>query len=100
MAETDERMIRVMNWKKPKKWISAMAVMVCVILLSGCAANSKLRKPDVALMEFPGVRWNTSPEEVVKALGFTEDQILEPISVLSCGQQPRGIESILCIRRD
>ena len=77
MTETDERMIRVMNWKKPKKWISAMAVMVCVILLSGCAANPKLRKPDVALMEFPGVRWNASPEEVVKALGFTEDQILE-----------------------
>lgn len=79
-AETGvkERMINVLNWKKPKKWVSVVAVLVCVILLISCATNPKASKPkvdDPTLLEFPGIKWGATPEEVKTALGVTEEQI-------------------------
>ena len=84
-AETGvkERMINVLKWKKPKKWVSVVAVMVCVILLISCATNPKvndatavdLQVNDPAMLEFPGVKWFVTPEELKEALNITEDQI-------------------------
>ena len=79
-AETGvkERMINVLNWKKPKKWVSVVAVLVCVILLISCATNPKVNEPkvdDPTLLEFPGVKWGMTPEEVKTALNLTEEQI-------------------------
>ena len=79
-AETGvkERMINVLNWKKPKKWVSVVAVMVCAILLISCATNPKASEPKVdnpQLLEFPGIKWGATPEEVKTALGVTEEQI-------------------------
>ena len=87
-AETGvkERMINVLKWKRPKKWVSVVAVMVCVILLISCATNPKVTIPtgdepavedsQAALLEFPGLKWNMTPEEVKNALNLTNDQIV------------------------
>ena len=87
-AETGvkERMINVLNWKKPKKWVSVVAVMVCVILLISCATNPTVNDttaddPAVedsraALLEFPGLEWGMTPEAVKTALELTEEQIV------------------------
>lgn len=79
-AETGvkERMINVLNWKKPKKWVSVVAILVCVILLISCATNPKASKPkvdDPTLLEFPGIKWGATMEEVKEALNITEEQI-------------------------
>ena len=79
-AETGvkERMINVLNWKKPKKWVSVVAVVVCAILLISCATNPKASKPkvdDPTLLEFPGIKWGATMEEVKEALNITEEQI-------------------------
>ena len=81
-----ERMINVLKWKKPKKWVSVVAVLVCVILLISCATNPKVTIPtgdepavedsQAALLEFPGLKWNMTPEEVKNALNLTSDQIV------------------------
>ena len=79
-----ERMINVLKWKKPKKWVSVVAVMVCTILLISCATNPKVNKTttvdlqvnDPAMLEFPGVKWFVTPEELKEALNITEEQIL------------------------
>ena len=80
-AETGvkERMINVLNWKKPKKWVTVVAVIVCVILLISCATNPKvteLKVDDPAMLEFPGLKWNATPEEVKENLGLKNKQIL------------------------
>ena len=81
-----ERMINVLKWKKPKKWVSVVAVLVCVILLISCATNPKVTIPtgdgpavedsQAALLEFPGLKWGMTPEEVKTALELTEEQIV------------------------
>ena len=80
-AETGvkERMINVLNWKKPKKWVTVVAVIVCAILLISCATNPKWTEPkvdDPAMLEFPGLKWNATPEEVKENLGLKNKQIL------------------------
>lgn len=85
-AETGvkERMINVLKWKKPKKWVSVVAVMVCVILLISCTTNPKvndttadeLQVGNPAMLEFPGVKWFVTPDELKEALNITEEQIL------------------------
>lgn len=79
-AETGvkERMINVLNWKKPKKWVTAVAVIVCAILLISCATNPKWTEPkvdDPTLLEFPGIKWGATMEEVKETLNITEEQI-------------------------
>ena len=49
-----------------------LSVVLCILCLSGCTTNKNL---DKTLLEFPGVKWNATPEEVIKALNLTEDQI-------------------------
>ena len=80
-AETGvkERMMNVLKWRKPKAWVSVVAVLVCVVTLISCAANPKLSEPkvdDPSLLEFPGIIWGATPEEVKEALGITKDQII------------------------
>ena len=55
-------------------------LIVCVLILSlvlcGCAEK---RDYDPAKMEYPGLRWGMSPEEVQGALGFSDADIVEVI---------------------
>ena len=91
-AETGvkERMINVLKWKKPKKWVSVVAVMVCVILLISCTTNPKvndttadeLQVGNPAMLEFPGVKWFVTPDELKEALNITADQILNEATEL------------------
>ena len=79
-AETGvkERMINVLNWKKPKKWVTAVAVLVCAILLISCATNPKWTEPELdgpTMLEFPGIKWGMTVDEVKAALNLEEDQI-------------------------
>ena len=80
-AETGvkERMINVLNWKKPKKWVSVVAVIVCAILLISCATNPSLLdagNPKVKsedMLEIPGMKWGAARDEVKAALNLPED---------------------------
>ena len=94
-----ERMINVLKWKKPKKWVSVVAVMVCTILLISCATNPKVTIPtggdpavdttaatnpvedelkvgDPALLELPGMKWGDTQEEVKAALNLPVENYL------------------------
>ena len=51
-----------------------VALIIISLCMGGCTSQTK---PDVALMEFPGVKWNSTPEEVIAALKLTNDQIIE-----------------------
>lgn len=51
-----------------------LALVMVSLIMVGCARQPK---PDVALMEFPGVKWNSTPEEVIKSLKLTDEQIME-----------------------
>ena len=100
-AETGvkERMINVLKWKKPKKWVSVVAVMVCVILLISCTTNPKVTIPtgddpavdttattnpvedelkvgDPALLELPGMKWGDTPETIKSVLNLPEENYL------------------------
>ena len=51
-----------------------LALVMVSLIMVGCVRQPK---PDVALMEFPGVKWNSTPEEVITALKLTDEQIME-----------------------
>ena len=79
-AETGvkERMINVLKWRKPRTWVTVTAILVSVLMLVSCVANPRLSEPkvdDVTLLEFPGVKWGATPEEVKEALNITKKQI-------------------------
>lgn len=94
-----ERMINVLKWKKPKKWVSVVAVMVCTILLISCATNPKVTIPtgddpavdttaatnpvedelkvgDPSMLELPGMKWGATPEEVKAVLDLPDENYL------------------------
>lgn len=100
-AETGvkERMINVLKWKKPKKWVSVVAVMVCVILLISCTTNPKVTTPtgddpavdttvttnpvedelkvgDPSMLELPGMKWGDTPETIKSVLNLPEENYL------------------------
>ena len=60
------------NWTKLKKWASVVTAAVLTLLLISCSA-----RPDPALLEFPGLKWNDTPEQVMEKLDLSADQILE-----------------------
>lgn len=79
-AETGvrERMINVLKWRKPRTWVTVTAILVSVLMLVSCMANPRLSEPkvdDISLLEFPGVKWGATPEEVKEALNITKKQI-------------------------
>ena len=94
-----ERMINVLKWKKPKKWVSVVAVLVCVILLISCTTNPKVTIPtgddpavdttattnpvedelkvgDPALLELPGMKWGDTPETIKAVLKLPKENYL------------------------
>ena len=101
-AETGvkERMINVLNWKKPKKWVSVVAVMVCVILLISCATNPKVNdtttdatvdEPVADTTAAADPTENTTPAEPVRtAEGFRME-----IPGLKWGATPEEIRAAL-----
>lgn len=61
------------------KKITLVFVLVFVLVMiplsmNACSSQSKL---DAALLEFPGLKWGDTPEQVIEKLKLTEDQILE-----------------------
>lgn len=60
--------------KKLTAFILGLALLV--VCLSACEIAPKTEKPDVSLLEFPGVEWNMTPEEVKTNLGLSAKQIL------------------------
>ena len=73
-----ERVKTMMNYKKPAFWIVIAAVALCIVV-AVCfltnPVNKTLKVDNPALLEFPGVKWLATPEEVIAALELTEEQI-------------------------
>ena len=61
---------------KRRFFLSVVALLVLVLCLSACNRNQVLTVDDPALLEFPGLKWNSSVKEVKKALGLKNEQIL------------------------
>lgn len=38
-GDTKGRILNMKNWKQPKKWVSALAFLLCLTILTACAAN-------------------------------------------------------------
>ena len=49
-GDTKSRIKNMLNWKKPKVWITVVAAVVCVAVAVVCAANPKVQ-PSQALLE-------------------------------------------------
>ncbi len=56
-----ERVKNVLNWKKPRMWVSVLCGMVCVALLVACGGN-----PGVETIEPPAVPETTEPVDQAK----------------------------------
>ena len=61
--------------KKLIAFILGLALLV--VCLSACEIAPKTEKPDVSLLEFPGLKWGMTPEEAKAALNITDDMITE-----------------------
>ena len=61
--------------KKLTAFILGLALLV--VCLSACEIAPKTEKPDVSLLEFPGLKWGMTPEEAKAALNITDDMITE-----------------------
>ena len=69
------RIKNVLNYRKPHVWIVLAAVVVCV-----AAAVCLLTNPvetDKELLNYPGLQWGMTIEEVQSALGFSNDAIVK-----------------------
>ena len=72
-----ERVKTVMNYKKPAFWIVIAAVALCIVVAVCFLTDPKEAKPDVSILEFPGLKWGMTPEEVKTALEISEDMIIK-----------------------
>ena len=73
-----ERVKTMMNYKKPAFWIVIAAIALCIVVAVCFLTNPVNQIENIdnpALLEFPGVKWLATPEEVIAALELTEDQI-------------------------
>ena len=55
-----------------KATVFIIAFTILAYCLSGCAVTQNV---DKTLLEFPGLKWNATPEEVIEALNLTDQQI-------------------------
>ena len=75
-----ERVKTVMNYKKPAFWIVIAAIALCVVVAVCFLTNPKDNGPQVGnpqMLEFPGVEWFVTPDELKEALNITEEQIID-----------------------
>ena len=75
-----ERVKTVMNYKKPTFWIIIAAVAICIVVAVCFLTNPKGYGPEVGnpqMLEFPGVEWFVTPDELKEALNITEEQIVD-----------------------
>ena len=75
-----ERVKTVMNYKKPAFWIVIAAIALCVVVAVCFLTNPKDKGPQVGnpqMLEFPGVEWFVTPDELKEALNITEEQIVD-----------------------
>lgn len=59
---------------KIKQLILVLGLAILVLCVTACASTPQV--DDVTMLEIPGIKWNSTPEEVKKKLGLTTDQIL------------------------
>lgn len=59
----------------------SLVIIMLALCLSGCAKELKVDDP--TLLEFPGLKWGMTIDEVKAALGVKEDQILKDEQIIS-----------------
>lgn len=69
-GDTKGRVLNMAKWKKPKLWVCIICAVVCIAVLVACAVNPKKSTEPEEALALPGIRWNSSPEEVSEALGL------------------------------
>ena len=72
-GDTEQRIKNVLSYKKPAFWLSVLAVILCLAASLFILAEPVRSRPDQ--LEYPGLEWNMSPEEVMDALDITEEMI-------------------------
>lgn len=62
-----------------KAYLIFLPILALLLCLTACttAVKPDATDPNVALMEFPGLKWNSSIKEVKNALGLKNEQILD-----------------------
>ena len=74
-GDPKRRIRNVLNYRKPKFWVCLLAVILCAAAAVCILTNPKEERP--AQLEYPGLEWNMSPEEVKQKLGITEEMIVQ-----------------------
>ena len=55
-----------------KRITFALGLLILILCFTAC--TKALQVGDVAMLEFPGLKWNATPEEVKKNLGLTPSE--------------------------
>ncbi len=74
--DTKRRVKNVLTYQKPKWWALVLAAVLC-ITAAGCMLADPAPDYDADLLEYPGLRWGMTFEEVQAALGFSDADILD-----------------------
>ena len=73
-GDTKRRVKNVLNYRKPKWWALALAAIIC-ITAAGCMLVDPEPAPERGwVMDFPGLSWGMTAEEVCKALELSEGE--------------------------
>mgnify|MGYP003303912913 CR=1 FL=1 len=52
-----------------------LAFAVSILFLTACTKSSEPENFDVSLLEYPGLKWGMTPEEVIDTLNISEEQV-------------------------
>ena len=78
---------------KPLRKSVRLLAACLALLLTACGSQGPTPE-EPALLEFPGVSWNTPMEDVIESLGLTEEQIqwrglVQGLSLINTSQPTR-----------
>ena len=71
------RIMNVLRWKEPRKWLSAVLAAVCLIFVVGCVTNPVRSSPaDVKPLEHIQDLYQMTKTEALKTMGLTTDDLV------------------------
>lgn len=73
-GDTKRRVKNVLTYKKPKWWAVALAAVLCVTA-AGCMLTEAEPEYDRSMLEYPGLSWGMSVDEVLDAMDLDREDI-------------------------
>ncbi len=82
-GDTRQRIKEVLHYKKPAFWLSIAGAVLCVLAAVFLLTNPVISAEDTGaeVLEFPGVPWLSSPDEVKEILNIGPEDIVNEYSL-------------------